>query len=92
LLVEQQCYAGVMEILVAALLAIAAVATNEKQIPSIDKATVWLFSEVLPQQLMTAEQVAVIVRVIALSQNVDVSEALVQQALLDTRMLVAQYE
>ena len=91
-LVEQQCYAGVMEILVAALLAIATVATNEKQIPAIDKATVWLFSEVLPQQLMTAEQVAVIVRVIALSQNVDVPEALVQQALLDTRMLVAQYE
>ena len=40
---------------------------------------------------MTAEQIATIVRVIALSQNIDVPDALVQQSLLDTQLLFAQY-
>ncbi len=92
ILVEQQCFAGVMEILVATLLHIAAVASAQTQAPSIENATVWLYSEVLPAQLMTAEQVGIIVRVIALSQNTDVPEVLVQQALQDTQALVAQYQ
>ena len=91
ILLEQQCYAGVMEILAATLLTIAAVASDKNEVPALDKATIWLYSELLPQQLMTAEQVASIVRVIALSQNIDVPEALVQQSLLDTQALFAQY-
>jgi superfamily II DNA or RNA helicase len=91
LLVNQQCYAGVMDILVATLLAIATVASDQKQIPSLEKATIWLYSEVLPKQAMSAEHIAVIVKVIALSQNTDVPEALVQQSLLDTQTVVAQY-
>lgn len=90
-LVEQQCYAGVMEILAATMLSIATLASGGTQQPALEKATVWLYSDVLPQQLMTAEQVASIVRVIALSQNIDVPEQLVQQALHDTQMLLAQY-
>ncbi|MCK5190707.1 MAG: helicase, partial [Methylococcales bacterium] len=91
ILVEQQCYAGVMEILAATLLTVATVASGQKNIPALEKATVWLYSKVLPQQLMMAEQIASIVRVIALSQNVEVPEALIQQALLDTQSIVAQY-
>jgi len=90
-LLEQQCYAGVMEILATTMLSIAAVASAETQQPVLEKATVWLYSDVLPQQLMTAEQVASIVRVISLSQNIEVPEQLVQQALHDTQMLLAQY-
>ena len=91
-LLEQQCYAGVMEILAATILLIATVASGEKQVPTIEKATVWLYAEVLPKQLMTADQVATIVRVIALSQNSEVPEELIQQALRDTQSLLAQYE
>jgi hypothetical protein len=80
-----------MEILAATLLTVATVASGQKSIPALEKATVWLYSNVLPQQLMTAEQIASIVKVIALSQNMEVPEALIQQALLDTQMLVAQY-
>ena len=90
-LVEQQCYAGVMEILAATSLTVAAVASDQQQVPQLEKATVWLYSDVLPQQLMTAEQIATIVRIIALSQNIDVPDALVQQSLLDTQLLFAQY-
>ncbi|GFO72018.1 hypothetical protein BJAS_P1920 [Bathymodiolus japonicus methanotrophic gill symbiont] len=90
-LVEQQCYAGVMEILAATSLAVAAIASGQQQVPKLEKATVWLYSDVLPKQLMSAEQIATIVRIIALSQNIEVPDALVQQSLLDTQSLFAQY-
>jgi len=90
-LVEQQCYAGVMEILAATCLTVAAIASGQQQVPNVDKATVWLYSDVLPQQLLSAEQIATIVKIIALSQNIDVPDALVQQSLLDTQILLAQY-
>ncbi len=91
ILVEQQCYAGVMEILAATTLTIAAIASDQLQVPSLEKATVWLYSDVLPQQLMTAEQISNIVRVIALSQNIDVPEALIDESLKDTQVLLVQY-
>jgi SNF2 family DNA or RNA helicase len=90
-LVEQQCFAGVMEILASTMLILATVAAGENQPPTMDKATVWLYSDILPQQLMTAEQIASIVKVISLTQNVDVPEILVQQALIDTQALSVQY-
>ncbi len=91
ILVEQQCYAGVLEILAVTLLTIATVASGEKQIPTLEKATVWLYSDVLPKQWMTMEQINSIVKVIALSQNINVPQPLVEQALLDTQALMGQY-
>ena len=91
LLVEQQCYAGVMEILAATILTVATIASGQQQVPSLEKATVWLYSEILPQQLMTAEQIATIVRVIALSQNIDVPNELIEHSLKDTQLLLTQY-
>ena len=90
-LVNQQSYAGVMEILAATMLTIATVASDQNQVPTLEKATVWLYSDVLPKQRMTAEQIASIVRVISLSQNIDVPDEMVQQALTDAQGLVAQY-
>ena len=90
-LVEQQCFAGVMEILASTMLMLAAVAAGENLSPEMDKATVWLYSDILPQQLMTADQIASIVKVISLSQNIDVPEVLILQALRDTQALSAQY-
>ena len=91
ILVNQQCYAGVMDILATTMLTVATYASDQKQIPTLEKATVWLYSDVLPKQLMTVEQVGAIVRVISLSQNVEVPEVLIEQALSDTQALVAQY-
>jgi hypothetical protein len=90
-LLEQECYAGVMEILATTLLTVATVASGQKQIPTLEKATVWLYSNVLPQQLMTAEQISTIVRVISLSQNIEVPNKLIEQSLLDTQAIVAQF-
>ncbi|KAF3981865.1 MAG: DEAD/DEAH box helicase [Methylococcales symbiont of Hymedesmia sp. n. MRB-2018] len=92
ILIEQQCYAGVLEILAGSLLAIASALSEQKQIPPLEKATVWLYSEVQPQQLMTVEQINTIVKVIALSQNIDLPNSLIEQALLDTQTMLGQYE
>jgi hypothetical protein len=90
-LVNQQCYAGVMDILATTMLTVATYASDQKQIPTLEKATVWLYSDILPKQIMTVEQVGAIVRVISLSQNIDVPETLIEQALSDTQSLTAQY-
>ena len=92
ILLEQQCYAGVLEILAMTLLTLATAVSGKKQIPALEKATIWLYSEVLPKQWMTEEQVNNIVKVIALSQNSDVPEALIDQMLLETQSLMGQYE
>jgi hypothetical protein len=91
ILVNQQCYAGVMDILATTMLTVATYVSDQQQLPTLEKATVWLYSDVLPKQLMTVEQVGAIVRVISLSQNVDVPDVLIEQALSDTQALVAQY-
>jgi len=44
----------------------------------------------LPQQLLTAEQVAAVVRVMALSQSPVVPDHLLEQCLQDTRQLIAE--
>ncbi len=91
ILVNQQYYAGVMDILATTMLTVATYVSDQQQLPALEKATVWLYSDVLPKQLMTVEQVGAIVRVISLSQNVDVPDVLIEQALSDTQALVAQY-
>lgn len=92
LLVEQQCFAGVMEILASTMLTVATIASGNTQVPAMEKAIVWLYNDLLPQQLMTAEQITSIVKVISLSQNMEIPEELVQQALRDAQELFAQYE
>ena len=91
MLIEQQCYAGVMEILATTILTVATIASGQQQVPILEKATVWLYSDILPQQLMSAEQIATIVRVMSLSQNIEVPDVLIENSLRDTQLLLAQY-
>ena len=87
ILLEQQATAGVMDLLAASMLAMAAVITGLTQVPAADTAVLWLYSEVLPQQLLTQEQVAAIVRALSLSQNQAVPAKLIEQSLADARLL-----
>ena len=59
------------------------------QVPAADTAAIWLYSEVLPQQLLTQEQAAGIVRALSLSQNQAVPINLIEQSLADARLLCA---
>jgi hypothetical protein len=89
-LVEQQCSVGVLDLLAASMLAATAVLAGQTQTPAPESTSVWLYSEILPQQRLTADQVAAIVRVMALSQSPEVPEHLLEQCLLDARQLVAE--
>jgi hypothetical protein len=87
ILLEQQCTAGVMDLLASSMLAMAAVITGLTLVPAADTAAIWLYSEVLPQQLLTQEEVVAIVRALSLSQNQAVPVNLIEQSLADARLL-----
>lgn len=87
---QQQCAAGVLDLLADAMLAATAVLAGQAQPPTTESAGVWLYTDILPQQLLTAEQVAAIVRVMALRQSPQVPEPLLEQCLLDARQLIAE--
>jgi len=61
--------------------------TRVTQVPAAATAVLWLYSEVLPQQLLTHEQVAAIVRALSLSQNQAVVVNQIEQSLADARFL-----
>ncbi len=87
ILLEQQSTAGVMDLLASSMLTTAAAMAGLSQVPASDTAVIWLYSEVLPQQLLTQEQVAAIVRALSLSQNQVVPLNLIEQSLADARLL-----
>lgn len=89
-LLEQQCSSGVMDLLALALLLKVAALNGQSQAPALATAAVWLYSEILPQQLLTPEQAALVLRVVSLSQSPDLPEALIAQALTDVCELFAQ--
>jgi microcompartment protein CcmK/EutM len=92
ILLQQQCTAGAMDLLAASMLARAAAMAGQTVVPSADQVSVWLYGELLPQQILTAEQGAAIVRVVALSQSHQVPEALLAVCLADARQLCSEAE
>ncbi|WP_404359920.1 SNF2-related protein [Methylotuvimicrobium sp. KM1] len=87
LLWSQHANAGVMDLLTAALLAKAAAVSGKTQSPPAEQATVWLYGELLPQQLVTQEQAAAFARVFSLGHAPSVPDALIEQCLTDVRWL-----
>jgi hypothetical protein len=87
ILLEQQSTAGVMDLLTSSMLAMAAINAGLTHVPASDTAAIWLYSDVLPQQLLTQEQVAAIARALSLSQNQAVPVNLIEQSLADARLL-----
>ncbi|MDP3877884.1 MAG: SNF2-related protein [Methylobacter sp.] len=92
LLWQQQCSAGVLDLLAASMLAATTVLAGQTQLPAPELVSVWLYTDILPQQILTAEQVAALARVMALSQSPQVPETLLEQCLLDARELIAELD
>lgn len=90
ILMQQHCSAGVLDLLAASMLTATAVLAGQTQLPAPESTSVWLYTDILPQQLLTAEQVAAIVRVMALSQSPEVPDHLLEQCLQDARQLIAE--
>ncbi len=92
ILMQQHCSAGVLDLLASSMLCATAVLAGQTHTPAPETASVWLYTDILPQQLLTAEQVAAIVRVMALSQSPQVPEHLLEQCMQDARQLIAELE
>ena len=86
-LLQQECTAGVMDLLASALLLKVAGLNGQLQPPALDSAAVWLYSEILPAQVLTHDQAGIMVRIISLSQSPEVPDALVEQSLGDVNLL-----
>jgi hypothetical protein len=86
-LLQQQCSAGVMDLLASALILKVAGHNNQMQAPALDSVAVWLYSEIVPAQILTQEQAGIMVTVISLSQSTDVPVNLIEQALTDVKLL-----
>jgi hypothetical protein len=76
-----------MDLPASSMLAMAAANAGLTQVPASDTAVLWLYNQVLPQQLLIQEQVAAIVRALSLSQNQAVPINLIEQSLADARLL-----
>lgn len=88
-LFEQQCTAGVMELLASALLCKIAALADQHQVPTPTDAAAWLYADIVPQGLLTSEQASTVIRVVSLSLSSTLPPDLIQQALLDTQQLLA---
>ncbi|WNV05939.1 DEAD/DEAH box helicase [Candidatus Methylospira mobilis] len=88
-LMEQQCSAGVMDLLASALLLKVAAMNGQAQPPVPANAAVWLYGEILPRQLLTPEQAALVMQVVSLSQSPNLPETLIAQAWGDVSRLFA---
>jgi hypothetical protein len=89
-LLEQQCTAGVMDLLASALLIKLAALNNQAQAPAITDAAVWVYTEIVPSGLLTPEQAAQVVRVVSFSLGNNLPEMLIRQAASDVEQIFAQ--
>ena len=76
-----------MDLLASSMLTNAAALAGLSQVPAAESAVLWLYTDVLPQQLLTQEQVTAIVRALSLSQTPAVPVNLIEQSLADARFL-----
>jgi superfamily II DNA/RNA helicase len=67
-LIRQSCPAPALDLLLAALLASAAVRADQVRAPNPHQAGLWLYRDILPKDLLAAEDAALIMRALTLSQ------------------------
>ena len=87
ILLDQQCTAGVMDLLASALLLKVAALNNQLQAPAAATAAVWLYGDIVPAGILTPEQAALVLQVVSLSQSPEVPEPLVRQVSGDVGQL-----
>ncbi|MGR9107690.1 MAG: SNF2-related protein [Gammaproteobacteria bacterium] len=87
ILCERQSTAGVMDLLVSALLLKVAGLNGQSQVPAPESAAVWLYSEIVPAAILSAEQAGIVVRILSLNQAPLVPDDLIEQSLADVRGL-----
>lgn len=89
-LLEQQCTAGVMDLLASALLLRLAAAKGQSQPPAATDAAVWIVTDILPSGLLNAEQASKVVQIVSLSLGSSLPEELIRQSAQEVEQLWAE--
>lgn len=89
ILLQQECPAGVMDLTASAVLLKLTALCGQHQPPALSMAPVWLYSDIVPRNLLTPPQLTLALQVIALSQSPAVPESLVRQSVAEVRQLFA---
>jgi superfamily II DNA or RNA helicase len=82
-LLQQQCTAGVMDLLASALLLKIAALHGQSQAPAATDAAGWLYADILPRGVLRQEQVSEVIQVVSLSLASSLPEVLIRQAATD---------
>ncbi|CAD6878113.1 hypothetical protein [Methylomonas albis] len=88
-LLEQQCMAGVMDLLASALLDKVAALAGMDRAPPANEAAVWLYGDIVPRGLLAAEQITLILQAVSLSQSPVLPEPLMRQVAGDAERFVS---
>ena len=83
LLIQQRCPGPALDLMLSALLAAAAQRVGRIDPPSASQAGIWLYGEVLPAGLLEQQDVALLMRAIALAQGADAVPETLLTALAD---------
>ncbi len=86
-LVKQNCPSVCLELLAASMVAAVAAETAALKPPELADAAVWIYSEALPQKLLSDEQAGTIIRAISLLNASTLPAELILQVLEDGRQL-----
>lgn len=88
LLIKQGQFAGVADLLAAAMIAGVADRAGWAQLPNADEVSLWVYADALPNKRLLAEQCTGLVRAISLARTPSIPEALVFEILADARMII----
>jgi hypothetical protein len=89
-LIQQACLAPAMDLLLGALLACAAVRAEQEIPPTPQNAGIWLYSEALPNGILTQEEAGLLMRALALSQGAEtIPDALLRDLAADVARFVS---
>jgi superfamily II DNA or RNA helicase len=92
LLIQQRCPGPALDLMLSGLLAAAAHRVGRTDPPSPAQAGVWLYAEVLPAGLLEQQDVALLMRAIALAQGADtVPESLLTALAEDAAAFIAEH-
>ena len=88
-LLQQEIGGPALDLIVSALLAVAAVRANKTQSINIDQAGVWVYSEAIPKGWLDETQAVLIMRGVALLQSDSVPISMLEVLLQESREFVA---
>jgi len=89
-LIAQQCSSSAIELIISALLTATAAKAQLEQPPTPADAGVWIYTEIMPREILTQAQVGTIMHALTLAQATTLPAELLQGVLKEARLLIVE--